>query len=74
MNRRKPFAQDLALRPGDEPVDLLAYRIAQRLFWFRAAHDDEESLQSIYERVHRYLKEEAENEKKALGIRLEDLE
>lgn len=62
MTRRKPFYEDLKLKVGDEPVDLMAYRLAHRLFWFGATHGREESLQTLYDRVHRLLEEEAAKE------------
>ena len=66
MAGRKLFSEDLAFCSGERPVDLLAYKLAQRIFWFRAASDDEECFQSIYDRVLAYLQEEkvSENPKK----------
>jgi hypothetical protein len=54
---RKPFSKDLELHPGEEPVNLLAYRLAQRLFWYHAVHGEEETLQEIYDRLVRLLRE-----------------
>lgn len=56
--RRKKFADDLKLRPGEEPVDLFSYRLAQRLFWYQAAHGGEDTLQALYDRILKLRKKQ----------------
>jgi len=51
MKKKLKFKDDLKLDPGKAPIDLQAYRLAQRLFWYQAVHGGDETLQAIYERV-----------------------
>ena len=58
---RKPkrkFAGDLALRT-DAPVNLTAYRLAERVFWFQATHGEGETLQALYDRILKLLQRES---------------
>ncbi len=59
MRRPKAFSEELKLQLGEEPVDLTAYRLAHRLFWFRTAGGDEVNFQTLYEQVRALLKREA---------------
>jgi len=56
--KAKKFAGDLAFHsPADgEPVDLIAYRLAHRLFWYQAVHGGSDSLQTLYERIRQIQK------------------
>ena len=40
----------------DEPIDLNAFRIAQRVFWAKAIANEDELLDAIYERVLAVIK------------------
>jgi hypothetical protein len=55
--KRKKFSGDLKFEAGDEPVDLFAYRLAQRLFWYQAVHGGNDTLQTLYERIRKLRKE-----------------
>lgn len=50
--KRRKFKGDLSFDSEGKPVDLLAYRLAQRLFWFQAVHESgNDSLQTLYNQI-----------------------
>lgn len=49
--RRSRFCSLSPQLLADRTIDLIAYRIAQRVFWAQAMADRDESLDAIYLRV-----------------------
>jgi hypothetical protein len=60
MNRRKTVKRKtrfgtLSHKTISGPVELIAYKIARQLYWYRVVHGEEESVSNLYLQVKEWL-------------------